>query len=229
VFALIESCPEQRPRSGWTGRIASFAVHSFLITAALAFTRHVAADGPPKAEPPIPIVWPLPGPTPAVPTGSDPGTAPVTDAPRPLPIVAPVVVPSDIPPPGDPVTAPGIPDPVPAPLAIHPGQPGTLPIGTAPRDARFVEELPVLISHPEIRYPEVLRQAGIEGHVMIETVLDTLGRAEPSLTRVAAGVNDLFNREALSVVLASRYRPARVSGRPVRVRVQVPVNFSLHP
>jgi protein TonB len=144
------------------------------------------------------------------------------------PIPAPTVIPTDIPPPGLPVTSLADPDPGTAIVAIHPG-PGAIPIGNAPRDARFVEELPVLLSHPEIRYPEMLRQAGIEGRVMIETVLDTLGRAEPALTRVATSVSALFDREALSVVLASHYRPARAQGRAVRVRVQVPVNFSLHP
>jgi hypothetical protein len=33
--------------------------------------------------------------------------------------------------------------------------------------------------------------------------------------------------EAISVVLGSRYRPARVAGRAVRVRVQVPVTFQI--
>jgi len=84
-----------------------------------------------------------------------------------------------------------------------------------------------MLAHPAINYPEVLRQAGIEGRVLVEAVLDTLGRAEPSSLRVTASPHQLFDREALAVVAGSRFRPGRADGHAVRVRIQVPVTFSI--
>jgi protein TonB len=226
VFALIESCPAQRPGAGWSGRIASLVIHSFVIGAALAFTRQVADEV--TTRPPVDVVWQLPAPPDA-----DPGTplpAPggiVSPVPVPAPL-PPVDIPIDIPLPGTAVVF--TPGSDPAPPGGLPGldpRPGAIP-GTAPRDVRSVDEPPALVSHPEIRYPDVLRQAGIEGRVMVEAVLDTLGRAEAGSTRIAGGTGTaLFEQEALRVVLASRYRAARVDGHPVRVRIQVPVNFTL--
>jgi protein TonB len=92
---------------------------------------------------------------------------------------------------------------------------------------RYVEEQPVMLAHPTLRYPEVLRLAGIEGRVLVEAVLDTLGRAEPGSLRVTDSPNPLFDREALTVVAGSRYRPGRVGGQAVRVRIQVPVAFTI--
>jgi protein TonB len=85
----------------------------------------------------------------------------------------------------------------------------------------------VLLGHPVPRYPELLRAAGIEGRVVVEVVLDTLGRAEPQTLRIATSAHLLFDAEASAVVLGSRYRPGRVAGRPVRVRIRVPVSFAL--
>ena len=95
----------------------------------------------------------------------------------------------------------------------------------APRAPR--REPPGLLGHPTPRYPGRLRQAGIEGRVLVEVVLDTLGRAEPATLRIASPAHPLFDAEASSAVLASRYRPARRGGRPVRLRILVPVTFAL--
>jgi protein TonB len=133
----------------------------------------------------------------------------------------------DIPPPGPGEILPGPSgEALPGPFTanVPGGVPGTSP---APMDALYVEERPVMLAHPELHYPEVLRQAGIEGRVMVEAVLDTLGRAEPASLRVTDSPNPLFDRAALAVVLGSRYRPGRVDGHAVRVRVQVPVAFTI--
>lgn len=228
MFELIESCPDQRPGFGWTGKAVSLAVHAFVISAAIAATKGVARDRgyhPTDTS----LVWVNAPPVrreQASPAARLPGL-PVSAPWHAL--VIPTAVPTDIPSPGTSAFIdPGIPG---API---PGIPGGDPIGTpvigdAPRDVRLVDEPPQLVSHPPVRYPEALRLAGIEGHVMIETVLDTLGHAEPAQTRVTRSGTDRFDREALRVVLASRYRAARVGGRAVRVRIAVPVNFLLRP
>jgi protein TonB len=94
-------------------------------------------------------------------------------------------------------------------------------------DVRTVEEPPVLLSHPEPGYPDLLRSAGIEGRVVVEAVLDTLGRVERGSLRIVSSTHALFVPEASALVLGSRYRPGRFGGTAVRVRIQVPVNFAL--
>jgi protein TonB len=120
-------------------------------------------------------------------------------------------------------------------LPTDPGAPPSIPLapGTRvgssglPLESRVVDEPPRMLSHPEPRYPEILRQAGIEGSVVIEAVIDTIGRVEAGSLRVVSAAHPLFASEAEQVVLASRYRPGRMSGRAVRVRVLVPISFGI--
>ncbi len=77
------------------------------------------------------------------------------------------------------------------------------------------------------RYPEILRQAGIEGRALVEVVLDTTGHAERGSMRILSSTHSLFEGPAREAVASCRYRPGRIQGRAVRVRVQVPVNFTI--
>lgn len=107
---------------------------------------------------------------------------------------------------------------------------GTGPvISDQPYLEAVVEERPDLIQNTcgMMRYPDMLRQAGVEGRVMVEVVLDTLGRAERGSLRILQSSHQLFDQSAKEMVVACRYRPGRIQGRAVRVRVQVPVVFSI--
>ena len=224
MFALIES--DHRPAFGWPGKLTSLALHGGLVLAAAALTRVTPVAPAHRSD--TSLVWvtspqsrpsaPAPSPASLVPPG--------VTLPRVIPpIVAPVVTPGEIPPPGS-LAVTGLSFDTLA--TVRPGgTPGTTLSPETVRDVRVVDEAPVLVSHPPVRYPEALRLAGIEGRVMVETVLDTLGRAEPSATRVTQSAAVPFDREAMAVVLASRYQPARVNGRAVRVRIAVPVNFQI--
>jgi len=90
-----------------------------------------------------------------------------------------------------------------------------------------VEERPELISHPAVHYPEILKQAGIDGHVVVEAIIDTTGHAERGSIKILSSTNQLFEQPSKEVVAASVYRPGKISGRAVRVRVQVPLNFAV--
>jgi outer membrane biosynthesis protein TonB len=89
--------------------------------------------------------------------------------------------------------------------------------------------MPARVSGPRARYPEELRTKGIEGLVLVETVLDVHGVPEPELTHtLSAPTNGIqFRDEALKVVLGSRFEPGRLDGRPVRVRPQIPVAWQI--
>ena len=226
MFALIESSPMPDGGGAWIPRVASFAAHSALIAAAvLATQRVVTTTVPPIVD--VDMVWQLPPAQPDLPASpTSPTSTTAAPAWTPLP-AAPVTIPAEIPAPGPLEVLPGPSgDPLPGPVTAV--VPGVVPLGNhAPVDARYVEEQPVMLAHPMLNYPEVLRQAGIEGRVLVEAVLDTLGRAEPASLRVTQSPNPLFDREALSVVAGSRYRPGRVDGHAVRVRIQVPVAFTI--
>ncbi len=90
-----------------------------------------------------------------------------------------------------------------------------------------VDEKPEIISSPPLHYPDILRQAGLEGAVMVEAIIDTLGRAEPGSVRIIQSASPGFDASAKDVILKSLYRPGRVAGQVVRVLVNVPVNFSI--
>ena len=109
---------------------------------------------------------------------------------------------------------------------------GTGPVVTdQPYMEAVVEERPEVISGSCIppRYPEILKQAGIEGHIMVEFIIDTLGRAERGSLRVVQnGGQQLFEAPAKEAVQSCRFRPGRISGRAVRVRVQQPINFQIN-
>jgi len=90
-----------------------------------------------------------------------------------------------------------------------------------------VDEKPEIISSPPLQYPDILRQAGVEGDVLIEAIIDTTGKAEPGSVRVLHSTHPAFDKEAMDVVSKSLYRPGRMGGVPVRVLVNVPVTFSI--
>ena len=105
---------------------------------------------------------------------------------------------------------------------------GTGPVVTdQPYLEAVVEERPERLECPQLRYPEILRQAGIEGRVLVELIIDTLGRAERGSIRIVSSPHALFEGPSREVVAGCRYRPGRIQGRAVRVRVQVPVGFTI--
>ena len=109
-----------------------------------------------------------------------------------------------------------------------PGVAGTGPANEsdAAVDWRSVEEPPVLLAGSPPAYPELLRAAGIEGRVVLQVVIDTLGRAEPA-ARVFESSNPGFDGAALAYVRGARFRPGRVGGRAVRVLIRLPIAFTL--
>lgn len=94
-------------------------------------------------------------------------------------------------------------------------------------DSRVVQDLPELLSAPPPRYPDVLRLAGFEGVVVLEGVVDTLGRFERGSLRVRSSPHPQLSASALESMEGALFRPGRVYGRAVRVLVQVPVQFRI--
>ncbi len=90
-----------------------------------------------------------------------------------------------------------------------------------------VEERPERLTGPAPQYPDLLRQAGVSGRVLVQAVIDTTGRAVPNTVRIVQSPHPGFDDAARRVMLQSLFRPGRVAGRAVKVLVSLPVDFTI--
>jgi TonB family protein len=90
---------------------------------------------------------------------------------------------------------------------------------------RAVDQRPAIVSGPRLVYPEMLRRAGISGRVLVQTIIDTTGRAEPGSIRVTRTDHPGLNASAIDYVSGAHFRPARLHGRAVRVLIYLPIDF----
>jgi TonB family protein len=104
---------------------------------------------------------------------------------------------------------------------------GIVPSGDAVLSVDVVQEKPERLAGPVPVYPPLLSQAGIEGVVMVQAIIDTMGRVEPNSLKIMQTANPGFNESAKQTVLKSLFRPARVYGKAVRVLIQIPINYNL--
>ena len=91
----------------------------------------------------------------------------------------------------------------------------------------MVDERPVFLSGPPLQYPNLLRQAAIQGTVIVRAIIDTTGRAEPASVQVVESPHPGFNQAARNAVLQARFRHGRFRGRAVRVLITFPVDFRI--
>jgi TonB family protein len=90
-----------------------------------------------------------------------------------------------------------------------------------------VDEPPELLPGvPPPPYPTEMHLAGIEGQVVLQAVVDTVGRIEPNSILIVKSSNLGFDTTVREWALEARFRPGRLQGRPVRVRINLPINFS---
>ena len=93
-----------------------------------------------------------------------------------------------------------------------------------------VEEMPRIVGGLEsiqngLRYPGMAHQAGIEGHVFVQFVVDEEGYVEDAV--VMRGLGGGLDAEALRVVRQARFTPGRHRGEAVKVRMTLPITFRL--
>ena len=85
--------------------------------------------------------------------------------------------------------------------------------------------LPVVLAHAQPQYPPFAEERGIEGTVVLSAVVDDNGDVdELSVVRVVPrGMG--FEDAASRYVKSRRYQPATKRGVPVRVRIEIIVQF----
>jgi protein TonB len=84
-----------------------------------------------------------------------------------------------------------------------------------------------IVACPAPEYPAALRVAGIDGRVVLEFVVDTLGSVEPASIRVLESTRRDFEASAAEAVRRCRFEPARIGNGPVRQLVRQGVTFRL--
>jgi len=89
-----------------------------------------------------------------------------------------------------------------------------------------VDDPPAMISQGPRRYPPVLERAGIGGRVVAQFVVDATGHPEAAGFTVLSSTNPAFNEPAREMIMKSVFKPGRLRGQPVRVRVEQAVGFN---
>jgi protein TonB len=89
----------------------------------------------------------------------------------------------------------------------------------------YVEELPEPITKVNPEYPDIARDAGVEGTVLVQALVGKDGRVMK--TQVTKGV-PMLNDAAEAAVKRWVFKPALSNNKPVVVWVAVPIAFKLH-
>jgi protein TonB len=93
----------------------------------------------------------------------------------------------------------------------------------------FQVEKPVMQApnSPTPQYPDILRQAGVEGEALVSFEVDTAGRADVSTFKVIRTTHELFATAVRNALPRMRFIPAEVGDRKVRQLVQQPFAFAI--
>ncbi len=94
----------------------------------------------------------------------------------------------------------------------------------------IVERMPELIGGIEnlqknIVYPDIARQAGIEGRVYVQFIIDEHGNIHNPI--VVRGIGGGCDEAAIAAVKKAHFKPGLQRGRPVKVRYTMPIVFKL--
>ena len=77
------------------------------------------------------------------------------------------------------------------------------------------------------RYPERLRQAGVDGNVLVKFVVDTLGRVDMGSIEVLRSSHDLFAIAVRESLGKMRFNPAVAGRRKIPATAMMPFQFTL--
>ena len=227
---LVESKPASRKGKG--SAVLSFVAHYGLVLFVLytSAEARIVNEGPkpekvvftepkvqeqPKQEPPPEIVV---------------APRPVKTAPI---ITAPIEIPNALPeidlthPPTDPSQFTG----VKRGPAVEAGPDRGAEAAARPDNALFEHEVEKPVSQAPNSavpvYPDILRQAGVEGTAIVSFVVDTTGRVDLATFRVVHKTHDLFVTAVRNALPRMRFIPAETSRGKVRQFVQQPFSFSI--
>jgi periplasmic protein TonB len=76
-----------------------------------------------------------------------------------------------------------------------------------------------------IKYPRQAQRNNTEGKVFVEFVVDQDGKI--TNLKVSKGIGDGCDEEAMRVLIQTRWQPGKQRGKPVNVRMTLPLTFKL--
>jgi periplasmic protein TonB len=79
----------------------------------------------------------------------------------------------------------------------------------------------------ERNYPPLLRDAGVQGTVHVRMRVLENGRVDTESIQIVSATHEQFGEATRRAVERLRFTPARVGGRPVRVWVEIPIQWTL--
>ena len=118
------------------------------------------------------------------------------------------------------------------PTPVPPGPPAVTHTEDYIPTEDMVEERPTLMreglaSTLERYYPAVMRDSRTNGRAVVELIVDENGRVRENSARVVETTHPSFGDAALRAVQRFRFRPARMGGVAVPVRVTIPINWQV--
>ena len=222
VFSLLDFTRKTRSKGFLSVGLTSLVIHTAMIGGVVYATLRAApSDIRVRMDTTVVLLTPQDQPKPA-----DPAAVQLVDALKGFQTVTlPAQIPTDIPPVDlqqrfDPKDYSG--------SGVEGGRANGLVVGGSDVYAEaLVEERPALLSAPPPVYPALLKQAGIQGRVILRAIIDTTGRVEPASVRIIKSPSPAFDQPTKDWVLKALFRPARLHGRGVRVFINLPVDYSL--
>ncbi|MBO6584903.1 MAG: energy transducer TonB [Gracilimonas sp.] len=93
-----------------------------------------------------------------------------------------------------------------------------------------VEKMPQLIGgmsqlQESVEYPAEAKEAGIEGRVTVQFVVNKLGQT--TRVQIIRGIGGGADEAAVSAVEEAKFEPGKHNGKPVCVQYALPINFRL--
>lgn len=118
------------------------------------------------------------------------------------------------------------------PQPVPPAPPTPQPAEEWIIDDASVEQRPELDRNGLARameryYPAILRDSRTTGRVVIELVVDTDGRVREGSARIVEASHPAFGEAALRAAERFRFRPGKMAGIPVPVRVTLPIQWTV--
>ena len=232
---LLESKPKKEKRGG--GTVTSIVLHSILVGLAVYATANAAIRNEkpkqekidfvetPKDEPPPPKEEPPPPPPPDVVVAPPPPKGfQVLTAPVEIPDVIPDIDLSKKVTDEADFSGKGV-----AGGVAKGVEGGKAVVQSDQPYFEFQVEKPVVPAPGSVapRYPDMLRQAGVEGEVLAQFVVDTTGKAEPGSLKILKSSHDMFVQSVKNALPQMKFIPAEVGGKKVKQLVQQPFTFSI--
>ncbi|MCY1023519.1 energy transducer TonB [Pyxidicoccus sp. MSG2] len=251
LFRMGEAAPGEAPSKRWgQAVVVAVAVHVAALAAGVMFASARPEKAPTKPEPELVFLTFAPPP----PAPASAGAAKVEKAPRPTKARTPRPVERQfVAPVPKPIPEPVEPEP---PVDVAPSEPteeapaanvgevvggvvggviggqqgGVVGASGGTGEALGLKQVsrpPAVLKQVAPDYPRRARSDGIQGLVVVRIIIGTDGKVEPENTRVIRSVPAL-DQAAIDAVSRWRFSPALGrEGRPVRVIIEIPVEFSL--